>query len=113
MDKTEAQQSANEYVTRYIDPSFTVVDGVYFHSKLLGRDVWQFMIRCAYAPLDAIEVEPQTGVVIPLTQDKIRAIREKALIAEARIHGVRPLDEHGYVLAEYAPSINLQTITLG
>jgi hypothetical protein len=102
ISQADAQRAAAAYVADHVDPAFEVVDGTRFHSRPLGREIWQFMIRCAHAPLDAIDVDVQTGAVIPLTPEAIRAVREKAAIAEARQRGGLPVDRHGYVLAEYA-----------
>lgn len=102
VSQVDAQRVASAYVADNVDPSFEVVDGARFHSKPLGRQIWQFIIRCEQAPLDAIDVDAQTGAVIPLTPEEIRAVREKAAIAEARTRGVLPVDAHGYVLSEYA-----------
>jgi hypothetical protein len=102
VSEADAQRAASAYVAAHIDPTFAVVDGTYFYSKPLGQAIWQFIIRCAYAPLDTIEVDAQAGAVIALPDDKIRAIQQKAAIAEARTRGLLPVDADGYVLAEYA-----------
>jgi len=102
ISQADAQCAASAYVATHIDPSFELVDGARFHSKPLGREIWQFIIRCKHAPLDVIDVDAQTGAVIPLAPEAIHAVREKAAIAEARKRGVLPVDTHGYVLAEYA-----------
>ena len=98
----DAQWVASQWVTATIDPSFAVVRGTWLPRPARGREVWQFVIRCAYGPLDAIEVDAQTGEVIPLSEDKIRVIREKAAIYAARKQGVLPVDADGHVLGEYA-----------
>jgi hypothetical protein len=100
--QADAQRAATAYVATHIDPSFAVVSGAWVHRPLRGDGVWQFVIRCAQGPLDAIEVDAQTGKVIPLAEDKIRIIREKAAIYAARQQGAVPVDAHGYVLGEYA-----------
>jgi hypothetical protein len=102
ISQAAAQRAARIYVANHIDPAFEVIDAARFHSKPLGREIWQFIIRCEHAPLDAIDVDAQTGTVIPLTPEAIQAVREKAAIAEAHKRGVLPVNPHGYVLAEYA-----------
>jgi hypothetical protein len=79
-----------------------VVQGTRYYHKPLGREIWQFIVRCAAGPLDALAVDVQTGAVIPLAADKIRVIREKAAVYTARKQGVLPVDAQGYVLGEYA-----------
>jgi hypothetical protein len=98
----EAQRTANAYVTARFDPAFETVSGEYYESQRLGRAVWRFIIRCAHGPLDSIQVDGQTGEVIPLSDDQVRIVRERAVIAEAKTRGELPVDEHGYVLSEYA-----------
>ena len=98
----DAQRAATAYVTVQLDPAFTVVNGTRYFHKRLGRDVWQFIIRCEQAPLDALYIDAQTGEVIPLLEDQMRMIRERALMATAKGQGTLPVDTHGYVLAEYA-----------
>lgn len=102
VSEAEAQRVASTYVATFIDPTFEVVDGALYYSKPLGRTIWQFILRCPQGPLDAIAVDAHTGSVIPLTHDEIRVRRERAVIAAAQTQSVLPLDEHGYVLAEYA-----------
>jgi hypothetical protein len=99
---SDAQRAAHTYVAAHIDPLFEVVSGTRFHSKASGREVWQFVIRCPHGPLDAIEVDAETGTVIPLPEDKRRAICEKAAIYTARHRGALPTDAQGYMLGEYA-----------
>lgn len=98
----DAQRVANQYVATTVDPTFAVVGGTRYYYKPLEREVWQFIIRCTQSPLDAIYVDAQTGEVIPLVEDQVRMVRERAAIAEAKTRDVLPVDEHGYVPAEYA-----------
>jgi hypothetical protein len=102
VSQADAQRAACDYAAIHIDPSFEVVKGTRYYHQLLGREIWQFIIRCAAGPLDAIAVDVQTGVVIPLAEDKIRVIREKAALYTARKQGILPVDAQGYVLGEYA-----------
>jgi hypothetical protein len=102
VSQSEAQRTANEYVVAHIDPAFEVVSGEHYFNKRIGRAVWQFIIRCQQGPLDSIQVDGQTGEVIPLTEDQVRIMWERAVIAESRDRGELPVDEHGFVLSEYA-----------
>jgi hypothetical protein len=102
VSQADAQRAVCAYVATQIDPSFEVVQGTRYYHKSLGREIWQFIVRCAAGPLDAIAVDVQTGAVIPLAEDKIRVIREKAAVYTARKQGVLPVDADGHVLGEYA-----------
>jgi hypothetical protein len=102
VNEADAQRVANTYVASNLDPGFTVVNGTQYYHKVLQREVWQFIIRSEQAPLDAIYIDAQTGEVIPFLEDQVRMVRERAAIAEAKTHHALPVDEHGYVLAEYA-----------
>jgi hypothetical protein len=102
VSQADAQRTAAAYVTANIDPAFAVVSGARLPRPAGGCEVWQFVIRCEHGPLDAIEVDAQTGEVFPLAEDKIGVIREKAAIYAARKQGVVPVDASGYVLGEYA-----------
>ena len=102
VSEVDAHRAASAYVLRQVDPAFMVVSGVRLHHSSHGRESWQFVIRCGHGPLDAIEVDVQTGEVIPLAEDKICVMREKAAIYAARKEGRLPVDAHGYVLGEYA-----------
>lgn len=102
VSQADAQRVASAYVTTTLDPAYEVVEGTRYYHKPLGREIWQFMIRCAHGALDALYVDAKSGTVIPLEADKMRVIRERAIIAEARTRGVLPVDTQGYVLAEYA-----------
>jgi hypothetical protein len=102
VSQDQAQRAANAYVVAQIDPAFEAVSGAYYDSQRMGKGVWRFVIRCEYGPLDHIQVDGETGEVIPLAEDQVRIVRERAVIAEARGRGELPVDEHGYVLSEYA-----------
>jgi hypothetical protein len=102
VSEADAHRAACAYVADQIDPAFEVVEGTRYYHKPLGREIWQFMIRCAHGPLDAIHVDAKSGNVIPWDADKLRVIHEKAAIAAARTRGVLPVDAQGYVLSEYA-----------
>ena len=102
VSEADAQRAASTYVATSIDPTFEVVDGAQYYSKPLNQEIWRFFIRCAYGPLYPIQVDLHTGEMIALTSEEIRIVREKAAILEARKRGVLPLNEQGYVLAEYA-----------
>ena len=86
----------------YVDPALEVVRDTAYHRQTIQRTIWRFFICCTYGPLRAIDVDAQTGQVIPLTDDEIRVVREKAAILAARHHGVLPVNEQGYVIGEYA-----------
>jgi hypothetical protein len=98
----DAQCVAQDYVAAHLDPAFEVVEGTRYYHKPLGREIWQFIIRCAHGPLDAIAVDVRTGTVIPLATDKLRIIQEKAALYAARKRNVLPVNGDGYVLGEYA-----------
>ena len=102
ISEIDALRAASHYVTTAVDPAFAVVGGARYYHKPLAREIWQFIIRGAQAPLDAIYIDAQTGEVIPLSEDQVRIVRERAAIAEAKTRDVLPVDEHGYVPAEYA-----------
>jgi hypothetical protein len=102
VSQVDAQRAAMDYVADHIDPTFEVVKGARYFHKPLGQEIWQFIIRCAHGPLDAIHVSAQTGAIIPLTSQQVRVVREKAVLLAARKEGELPVDEQGYVLGEYA-----------
>lgn len=97
-----ARQTASDYVATMIDPLFTLVESGQYYHKPLMRTVWQFIIRCADGPLHPIYVDLQNGEVIPLSPPDIQMVREKAAILAAEKQHQLPVDQQGYVLAEYA-----------
>jgi hypothetical protein len=102
VSQTDAQRVAQQYVASQIDLTFTVVKNGFDNGKLLGRELWRFGICCQQDPLTVLSVDAQTGQVIEFTHDEIRVVREKAAIYAARKQGVLPVNEHGYVVGEYA-----------
>jgi hypothetical protein len=102
VSEADAQRAASVYVATHIDPAFAVVNGTRYYHKPLGREVWQFIIRCPQGPLDAIYVDSETGMIVPRTDEEVRVIREKAALLAARQQGTLPRTAQGYVLAEYA-----------
>lgn len=99
VSQEDAQRVASEYITRHIDPTLLVSDRASYHSS---NDTWLLLIRCTHGALHPIEVETQTGKVVPLTEAQIRLVRERAAITEARSRNILPTDAQGYILAEYA-----------
>lgn len=102
VSQDEAQRAANEYVAAHIDPAFEVAGGEHYFSERAGRTLWRFTIRCEHGPLHGVQVDGQTGEVVPLSEEQVQVVRERAIIAAARSRGELPVDEHGYVLSEYA-----------
>lgn len=98
----DAYQTARVYSSA-IDPTFAVVSDNHANSRQISRrTTWRFFVVCAYGPLCILEVDRQSGQVIPLTENEIQAIRQKAVIYVARKEGVLPVNEQGHVLSEYA-----------
>ncbi|MFN8486510.1 MAG: hypothetical protein U0350_02895 [Caldilineaceae bacterium] len=102
ISQADAQQIVRRYVATAIDPVFEVVSDIHAHRAPNSQAIWRFFVRCEDGPLYTIEVDIATGKVFALTSDEIRVIREKATIYAARKQGILPVDERGYVLAEYA-----------
>lgn len=100
--QAQAQAAANTYLAALIDPAFEAVGGEHYDSRRLDRSVWRFIIRSQHGPLDSIYVDAKTGDVVPLTDEQVRVVHERAAIAEARTRGELPLDGRGYVFGEYA-----------
>lgn len=99
LTQAEAQRRAMEYVTAQIDPKLRLSDHAsYRHAD----DTWLFLIRSDYGALHSIQVKAETGKVVPLTEAQICLVRERAAIAMARSQRVLPVNQQGYVLAEYA-----------
>jgi hypothetical protein len=101
VSEADAHRAARDYVAAHIDPAFEVV-GDARRRQPLGQGIWQFFIRCEHGPLAAINVDAQTGEVIPFSDDQMRMVHERAAIARARTYGELPVNAYGYVLAEYA-----------
>ena len=102
VSEAEAQRAARDYVAVHIDPAFEVVRDPSHQRQPIQRTAWRFFILCAYGPLRVLDVDAKTGQVIPLANDEIRVLREKAAIYAARQQGILPINEQGYVLGEYA-----------
>lgn len=102
VSEADAQRVARDYVAAHLDPAFEVVGGARYYSNPLGREIWRFFICSEHGPVGILQVDAQPGAVIQLTNAELRAVREKAAILAARQQSVLPLDQDGYVLAEYA-----------
>lgn len=99
VSEADAHQAARAYVVSQIDPALQISDRATYRST---NDRWMLLIRAQQRALHPVEVEAQTGKVVPLTTAQIRLVRERAAITEARSHNTLPVDECGHVLAEYA-----------
>jgi len=99
VNEIEAKRVAGTYVITQIAPALFVSDRASYHK---AHDTWLLMICCAEGSLHTLEVEAQTGQVVPLTQEQICLVRQRAAIAASRRSHTLPRDEDGYVLAEYA-----------
>jgi hypothetical protein len=95
----DAQRVASDYIISRLNSSWEVVSGF-----LVAREQpkWRFILRSPYGPLGYLWVDAATGVVVPLTDDEIRIVQERALIAEAESQERLPVNEQGYVPSEYA-----------
>ena len=100
--EADAHHAACDYVASHIDPTFAVVSDKQYHRQPIKRAAWRFFICCEHGPLSVIEVDTQSSKVIPLPDDEIRVMREKAASLAAQQQGVLPVDAQGYVLGEYA-----------
>jgi hypothetical protein len=99
VSEADARRAAREYIASQIDPTLFISERAAYRNV---NHTWLLLIRSQQHTLHALEVEAQTGKVVPLTAPQIRLVRERAAIAEARGHNVLPVDECGHVLAEYA-----------
>ena len=108
ISEEDAHRIACDYVATLINPAYKVPGRAYLDTRAFERQVWRFIIYCADCAncadglLDALEVDAQTGAVIPLSDDKIRLIHERAMIYAAEQRGVLPFNAQGYVVGEYA-----------
>jgi len=98
----DMQRIAAAYVTEQVGKAFQVVGGAYSISKPQGRTLWRCFIHGEHGPVGLLLVDPRTNQVLPLTDDEIRLIREKAATLQARQQGRLPLGEDGYVISEFA-----------
>lgn len=95
--QADAQRAAHDYVAAHLDPTFEVVSGAKLYSKSHQREIWQFMIRCAAAPLGVLAVDAQTGKMLPLTAPAIRVsssfklVRSISLFAPCFLPLISPL----------------------
>lgn len=102
VSEEDAHCATRDYVATYIDPAFAVVRDPSHRRQPHLQKTWRFFICCAAGPLRAIDVDAQSGQVLPFSDDEIRVIREKAAIYAARQRGVLPVNAQGYVVGEYA-----------
>lgn len=100
--ESEAFDAASIYVTDHIDASLNLGTGSRFYHKPLDKEIWQFLLCMEQTPLHPIAVDAQTGTVLPLTDREIDKIQQRAVIARGVAGNQLPVDEHGYILAEYA-----------
>jgi hypothetical protein len=76
-----ARRRANGYLSMEVSLFYSAVDGIFVP---LARPIWQFSIEVRLPRLGAlgimgtIDVDAQTGEVIPLTPKQIKRIRERA-----------------------------------
>jgi hypothetical protein len=102
VSKTDAQAAANCYLAEQIDSAFEALSGAFYEQGPLARATWRFFVHSVHGPVGLIHVDAHSGTVISLTEHEIQVCQEKAVVLAARQRGVLPLDEHGYVLSEYA-----------
>lgn len=110
VDEATAYRAAEAYVQADIvrenrAQAFELSSGTQYYSKPLEQEIWRFILRCPYGPLESIQVDVESGKVFRLSVDEVRVLHEKVAIYEARQNGVLPLNKEGYVLGEYARRI--------
>lgn len=102
VSEVAAYAVASAYTSNYIDTSVGVGKGSHFYHKPMGKAIWQFMLYRGETPLHPLYVDAQSGAVVPLTDDEMRKVHERAAIAVAEAQEELPIDDQGYVLSEYA-----------
>lgn len=98
----DAYRIAQTYVATHVNPAFTVASGAcYFHKRLV-REVWRFYVCFNHSPVGLILLDVHTGAVLPLTDQEIQVMREKAAVIAARVQGRLPTTQDGFIVGEYA-----------
>jgi hypothetical protein len=97
-----AKRIADAYLVEKLDPTYEAVSGTLCKDQATADTIWQFVIRSPDAPLDTIQVDAETSTVIPLADQRLRMIQERAYIAAAKQRNELPTNQQGFVLAEYA-----------
>jgi hypothetical protein len=92
-----AQRAADTYLADALGPEYHATNGAY------QRDRWTFFICCRRTDLQhscvvgRVSIDARTGVVLPLTGDQLREVREVVDWEVARGQGELARDANGYL----------------
>lgn len=100
----DLRQVAVRYINDYIGEAFTVskLRLQQDQQKWWGLIQYQAKGQCRPIGVGRVEIDVQSGKIIPLPSSEVQGICEKAAMLEARQQSLTPVDEQGYVLSEFA-----------
>jgi hypothetical protein len=95
---------ARHYVTTQIGTAFTITKPRLLYQKNIWWALIQYQAAGTSHPIGVgeLQINVQTGTVIPLNSDEVRLVHEKAAVLEAKQQGKLPVDARGIVLREFA-----------
>jgi hypothetical protein len=101
---SDLRQLATRYISEHVGGAFTVSTFKLQHDQKRWWALIQYQApgHCRPIGVGRLEVDAQTGQVIPLQHEEINMIAEKAALLEAKQPTVAPVNAEGYVLGEYA-----------
>jgi len=100
----DLRQVAVRYVNNHIGDAFTVGKLRLQQDQQKWWALIQYQAKGQYFPIGVgrVEIDSQSGKVVPLPGSEIQCICEKAAMLEARQQSITPVDAQGYVLSEFA-----------
>jgi hypothetical protein len=98
VDEAAARCAANEYIHANLGTAYWVEQG--FFRNLPPRTVWRYLV--IHHEYDAvagyIDVDAETGKIIPLDDEQLQDLHERAVVIEAKSRKTIARTEHGYIL---------------
>jgi hypothetical protein len=97
-DEVMARQAASEYLHTNLGAQYRLEQG--FYADRPPRPVWRFLvINDEYKAVTGyVDVDAETGKVIPLDAEQRQEVRERAVVIAAKHQKALPRDEQGYIL---------------
>jgi hypothetical protein len=104
LDEATARCVASEYIQVTLGPVYRLEQG--FYSQRPSCLAWRFLVIQAVsdAVTGYIDVDTVTGQVIPLADEQLQDMRERALVIAAQNRQALARDERGYILPFVAKS---------
>jgi hypothetical protein len=98
IDEATARYAASEFIHVALGSAYALEQG--FLRNHPSHTAWRFLVlhREYDAVAGYVDVDAETSEVIPLDDEQLQDLRERALVVATKSHNIIARDEDGYIL---------------